>query len=225
MTAPTTTPGPLEADARPEPASTAPVAAVTGPTTTGPTTTGPTATKRRQPMTNEEMVTTYPSLSVLTAPTSRASRSAWIAVFRARPDVMHSILADFIKQSAAAPGRIGQRPMPQEADVDFQALVYGEQTDEPLTAILPKLMRVSERAFCARIHMSRSQFQRLLRGEYDPDVNELRLIAAACRKPPAFFVEYRKIMAVAAFINLLEERPGLATTLYRQYLEVRLPTP
>ena len=29
-------------------------------------------------------------------------------------------------------------------------------------------------------------------------------------------------LPVAAFLNLIEERPGIATILYRKYLEVRL---
>jgi transcriptional regulator with XRE-family HTH domain len=88
--------------------------------------------------------------------------------------------------------------------------------------VLPRLVTISERAFAAKIHMSRTQVQRLLAGEYDPDVNQLRQIAAAVKKPPLFFVEYRKAMAVAAFVKLLEERPGIATTLYRQYLGSRM---
>jgi hypothetical protein len=35
-------------------------------------------------------------------------------------------------------------------------------------------------------------------------------------------VEYRKAMVMAAVLNLLEERPGIATTLYRHYIEVRI---
>lgn len=170
----------------------------------------------------EELEKRYPSLSYLAGPTSRATQRAWIAVFNTRPDAMHSLLADFIKQVHAQPGRIGQRPMPREEQVDFHTLIYGETSDLALTEVLPKLVTISERAFCERIHMSRAQYQRLLKGQYDPDVNELRLIARAVRKPPTFFVEYRKAMAVAAFLNLIEERPGIATTLYRKYLEVRI---
>lgn len=135
---------------------------------------------------------------------------------------MHSMFADLIKQVHATPGRIGQRPMPKEEEVDFQALVYGEQNEEPLTQVLPKLVKISERAFCAKIHMSRTQYQRMLRGEYHPDAKELRLIAQALKKPAAYFVEYRKIMVLSAFVNLIEERPGIATMLYRDYLTVRM---
>lgn len=177
--------------------------------------------RRNKGVPREELEQQYPSLSYLTGPPNRASKKAWVAVFNARPDAMHSLLADFIKQVHAQPGRIGQRPMPREEAVDFQGLVYGEDNDLPIHEALPKLVQVSERMFCSRIHMSRTQYQRLLRGEYDPDVSELRAIAAALKKPPTYFMEYRKAMAVAAFLNLIDERPGIATKLYRQYLEVR----
>ena len=178
--------------------------------------------RRKQGMDQSELESRYPSLSYLAGPSTRATRKAWVAVFNARPDAMHSLLADFIKQVHAQPGRIGQRPMPKEEQVDFEGLVYGEENDLPLTEILPKVVQVSERRFVEQIHMSRGQYQRLLKGEYDPDVNEMRLIAAAIKKPPTFFVEYRKAMAIAAFINLVDERPGIATSLYRKYLEVRM---
>ena len=137
---------------------------------------------------------------------------------------MHSLIADYIKQVHAQPGRIGQRPMPKEEVVDFNGLMYGEQNDLPIHEVLPKIVQVSERMFCSQIHMSRTQYQRLLAGKYDPDVNEIRAIAKALKRPPTFFAEYRKAMAVAAFINLIDERPGIATSLYRNYLEVRMPS-
>lgn len=179
--------------------------------------------KKSKGLSKEELQGLYPSLSHLSGPVGRASERAWVAVFNARPDAMHNLLADFIKQVHAQPGRNGQRPMPKEEVVDFHGLVYGDSTDEPIHEVLPKLVQVSERAFCAKILMSRTQYQRLLRGEYEPDVNEMRLIARALKKPPTFFIEYRKAMAVAAFINLIDERPGIATSLYRRYLEVRMP--
>lgn len=173
-------------------------------------------------MPQEELEKRYPSLSTLAGPPGRMAQRAWVATFSERPDVMHALLADFIKQAHAQPGRIGQRPMPKEEQVDLQGLLYGEQNEEPMVTVLPRLVTMSERVMCARISMSRTQWQRLLRGEYDPDVYEIRKIAEALKKPPTYFIEYRKAMAVAAFINLLEERPGIATTLYRKYLEVKM---
>lgn len=178
--------------------------------------------KRKRGIPKEVLVETYPSLTSLAGPPGQATKQAWVAVFNERPDAMHALLADFIKQVYAQPGRIGQRVMPREAEVDFQSLVYGEENDLPLRDVLPKLMPYGVRSIAPQVNMSRTQFQRMLKGEYEPDVNEIRLIAKAVRKPATYFVEYRKAMAVAAFVNLLDDRPGIATSLYRQYLEVRL---
>jgi len=187
-------------------------------------TTGGAVEDRKKPkrIPRDELESRYPSLTVLSGPASKATKTAWVAAFNARPDAMHSLLADFIKQVHAQPGRIGQRPMPKEELVDFNALIYGEANDLPLMEVLPKLVTISERAFCAQIKMSRAQYQRILSGAYDPNVYEIRKIAEAVKKPAIYFIEYRKAMAVAAFLNLLDERPGIATSLYRTYLEVRM---
>jgi hypothetical protein len=181
--------------------------------------------RRNAPMAPEELHRKFPSLIQLASrPPEQSLEKAWVAVFNARPDAMYSLLADFIKQVHARPGRIGQRPMPKESEVDLQGLIYGEDNDLPLIELLPKLMVDSERVFCQKISMSRAQFRRLLSGQYHPDVYELRQIAGELRKPPVFFVEYRKAMALAAVVNLFNERPGVATKLYRSYLEDRLDT-
>lgn len=179
--------------------------------------------RRNAAMTADELHRKFPSLIQLASrPPEQTLERAWVAAFTARPDAMHALLADFIKQVHARPGRIGQRPMPKEADVDLDGLIYGEDNDIPLVDLLPKMMHPSERAFCQRIAMSRAQFRRMLAGAYHPDVYELRRIAGALGKPPVFFIEYRKAMALAAVVNLFNERPGVATKLYRSYLEDRL---
>jgi len=185
-----------------------------------------TTRRRRAPaLSEDDLHRRYPSLAHLASrPPEQSSQRAWVAVFNARPDAMHALLADWIKQVNARPGRIGQRPMPKESEVDLQGLIFGEENDLPLVDLLPKMLGVSERLFCKRISMSRTQFQRLLAGDYHPDVYELRRIAAELGKPPVFFVEYRKAMALAAVVNLFNERPGVATKLYRSYLTDRLET-
>lgn len=179
----------------------------------------PARRKRGKGVPQEELELRFPSLKHLAAP---GAKRAWVAAFNARPDAMHSLLADFIKQVHAQPGKIGQRPMPKEEQVDFESLLWGEENYLPLVQVLPKLVKVSERAFCQQIAMSRAQYQRMLRGEYDPTVHQLRIIAKAINRPPMFFLEYRKAMAIAAFVNLIDERPGIATSLYRQHLQVRM---
>ena len=177
---------------------------------------------KKRKATAEELAAQYPSLTYLSGPPGKANRKAWVATFNARPDAMHNLLADFIKQVYATSRKVGQRPMPKEEAVDFQSLIYGEENLRPIHEVLPALVKVSERMFCSRINMSRSQYQRLLAGQYDPDVNEIRKIAEVLKKPPTFFVEYRKAMAIAAFINLIDDHPGIATSIYRQYLNVHM---
>lgn len=179
--------------------------------------------RRGRGLPTEEMHERYPSLTALARPAGKGARGAWIAAFNARPDAMAALLGDFIKQVHAQPGRIGQRPMPREEEVDFQSLVYGEENDLPLVEVLPKLIPCSINEFADRLGiMSRGQLRRILAGTYEPNVYELRAIAKAVRKSPLFFLEYRKAMVVSAVINLLDERPGVATMLYRRYLEVRM---
>lgn len=180
-----------------------------------------TATRKRQAMPEAEVQDRWPSLRTLAGPTQQASEAAWMAVFSERPEVMHRVLRELIKQVYAKPGRTGQRPMPREEEVDFWGLLHGEQTDLSLREVLPKVTRLSERQITTRILMSRSQYQRMMKGEYEPTAFEIREIARLVGKPPTFFVEYRKMMAISAFINLLNDRPGIAGTLYRDYLSVR----
>lgn len=195
-----------------------------------PTTSAPSQGRKRRGrgVEREEMLQTYPSLRTLSAPPGRAVEGAWVATFNARPDAMQALLADYIKQVHTKPGRIGQRPMPKEADVDFHALLYGEVNDEPLIAVLPSLVKGlpphlrSERTFSQAIHMSKTQYRRMMNGEYEPTVNEIRHIAQVLGKPPVFFCEYRKAIVMAALLNLMEERPGIATKLYQHYIEVHL---
>lgn len=179
------------------------------------------STRDRSAMSTDEMQQRWPSLGDLAGPTSRATELAWVAVFREKPEVMHRVLRELIKQVYAKPGRTGQRPMPREEEVDFWGLLHGEQTDLPIHEVLPKVSKLSERQMATRVAMSRSQYQRMMKGQYEPNAFEINQIAKVVGKPATFFVEYRKIMAISAFINLINDRPGIAGTLYRDYLAVR----
>src|SRR4051794_29311867 len=94
------------------------------------------ASRRKRGVPKEVLEGQFPSLTSLAGPAGQSTKQAWVAVFNARPDAMHALLADFIKQVYAQPGRIGQRVMPREAEVDFKGLVYGEENDLPLADVL-----------------------------------------------------------------------------------------
>ena len=144
---------------------------------------------------------------------------AWLAVFTAKPEVVEDLLADLIKQAHAKPGRIGQRPMPREADVNFAALTRGELNERPIHEVLPGLMGGSSETIVAeRAFMSRSAFRRILKGEREPSLVELRDIAAAIGKSPAYFPEYRKAIVMEALSGFFDERPAAAVRLFRSYV-------
>lgn len=172
----------------------------------------------------------YPSLRTLASPASKAGQRAWVAAFTHRPEALEGILSDLIKQAYAKPGRIGQRPMPKEEEVNLEALLQGEYTEEPIAVALPKLMKISQASFCKKIYMSRRSFQRIFLADddpekYHPDMEIIHRIANAVGKPPSYFLEYRMIAAQAAFLRLIQDRPVVATRLYREYLEVNHESP
>lgn len=172
----------------------------------------------------------FPSLRTLASPPSKASERAWVAAFTDKPEAMEQLLSDLIKQAYAKPGRIGQRPMPREEDVNLQALLHGEYTDELLHESLPKLVKISERAFCAKVYMNRRTYQRMLlppedKLKHHPDMEMLSRIAVAVKKPASYFLEYRLLAAQAAFVQLITDRPGIATRLYRDHLHTYKQSP
>ncbi|HET6914992.1 MAG TPA: hypothetical protein VFH56_02770 [Acidimicrobiales bacterium] len=178
----------------------------------------------------EELQERYPSLKHLAAPASKASQRAWVAAFTHRPESLEGILSDLIKQAYAKPGRIGQRPMPKEEEVNLDALLQGEYTDEPINIALPKLVKVSQVAFTGKIRISRRMYQRMLlpdsdADKYHPDMELIQRIAAAVGKPPSYFLEYRLIAAQAAFLRLIKDRPVVATRIYREWLEITRTAP
>jgi hypothetical protein len=177
-----------------------------------------------------ELQEKYPSLRTLAGPPSKACEQAWIAAFTTKPEAMEGMLSDLIKQAYAKPGRIGQRPMPREEEVNLNVLIHGEYCEDPLHVVLPTLVKISERAFCMKTNMNRRTYQRMLlppddRMCHHPDMYTLEQIAKAVDKPPSFFMEYRMMAAQAAFVSLIMNRPGIATRLYRDHLTTYKQSP
>ena len=161
----------------------------------------------------------FPSLRPLIGPTQ--SRAEWDALFSLEPDGMLRIFSDIIKSEYAIKGRVGQRPMPRETDVNVQQFLSNDYTDLPIDQALPRLMKVSRRAFAAEVGMSWTQFRRVLKGEFVPDPSQIRRIAKAANCSPLYFVEYRRMMLVTAMVNLFEVNPELMNSLVSRYVRTR----
>lgn len=167
---------------------------------------------------DEQVFEKFPYMRDIVGPQKKQNGEGWDALFDARPDMMHAIFADIIKQTYATPSRVGQRPMPREEDVDLDWLMDSDPNREPLTAVLPKLVKVSERKFCDSISMSRATYQRMLKGEYDPDIDQLRRIANAIGKPPSYFIEYRRRLLFSALGRMLVREPQILDMLFYSYV-------
>lgn len=171
----------------------------------------------------DELFEKFPSLKTLAEPTGKAAKAAMTWAFTERPEAMEDMLSDMIKQAHAKPGRIGQRPMPKEEEVNLDALLHGDFSEEPLHIILPKLVKTSQRAICVKLYMNRRLYQLMLLPpedprKYWPDMHMLQRIADAVGKPPSYFIEWRQMAATAAFVSMINKRPGIATHLYRNFL-------
>lgn len=161
----------------------------------------------------------YPSLRSLVGP--QQTREDWDALFSLEPDGMLRIFSDIIKSEYAVKGRVGQRPMPREDQVNVRQFLMGDFSDLPMHEALPKIMRISKRAFAMRVGMSWTQFRRVLNGEVVPDPSQIRRIAKVVDRSPLYFVEYRRMMMVTAMANLFEANPDLMNSLVARYVRTR----
>lgn len=145
---------------------------------------------------------------------------AWAAVFRAKPEVMHAILADYVKHRYAVPGVVGQRPMPREGDVDIEELLRGPGINmAPIAEVLPALMPTGKVKFARKVCLPVERLNAILAGRYTPTVPELRLIAEAVGRSPAHFIEYRRQLVLDAMDHLFTSQPQIATSLYRKFVQ------
>jgi hypothetical protein len=161
----------------------------------------------------------YPSLRSVVGP--QQTSNDWDALFANAPDGMLRIFADIIKSEYAVKGRVGQRPMPREEEVNVRQFLADDYTDLPISDALPKLMKVSKRAFAMKVGMSWTNFRRVLSGEVVPDPSQLRRIAKAANVSPLYFLEYRRMMLLTAMANLFEGNSELMNALVTRYVRTR----
>lgn len=164
----------------------------------------------------------YPSLRSLVGP--QQTSDDWDALFSLEPDGMLRIFSDIIKSEYAVKGRVGQRPMPREEEVNVKQFLSGDFTDASIREVLPDLIKrrgLSRRHFAMRVGMSWTQFRRVLSGEVVPDPSQMRRIAKVVNRSPLYFVEYRRMMILTAMANLFEGNPDLMNSLVARYVRAR----
>lgn len=135
------------------------------------------------------------------------------------------ILQDILKLGNLAPQgerKTGPRPplssmSREEKSQAWRELLGIEYSDRVFAETFQLLAGDESLSHVARkCSISRSRVHRLIRGEEPPMVDDMRLVAEAYGKRPAYFVEYRMEYVLAAVASRLSEAPGVATTAYRR---------
>jgi DNA-binding phage protein len=145
----------------------------------------------------------------------------WNAILK-DPDVLARMLKDILKVDQIEPGRAGPRP---NLDIErglrtWHEMTVGDYAEHPFVEAFRLLTRNhSVRSVAHKTSISKSRVERLLQGQDHPTVEDLRLIAQAYNKKPAFFVEYRAEFIMAAIATRLAQEHEMTVVLYRKLVQ------
>jgi hypothetical protein len=134
-------------------------------------------------------------------------------------DIFARVLKDVLKVDQIEPGRAGPRP---NLDYERGMRTWREMTgqdfsEQPFTEAFKLLARNDSFTVMARkTRISRSRVVRLWHGLIPPTVDDLRDIASAYGKKPAFFAEYRSEFILAAIAARLSVETEMTIALYRK---------
>lgn len=132
-------------------------------------------------------------------------------------DVFARILKDILKVDQMEPGRAGPRPnLDYERGMRTWKEMVGQDFSElPFHLAFQRLTSGDSFTVIARKTLiSRSRVYKLYRGWIPPSVDDLRSVAAAYDKRPAFFVEYRAEYILATIAARLTRETEMTIPLY-----------
>lgn len=148
-------------------------------------------------------------------------KSDWNVILR-DDDVFGRLLRDILKIDQIDPGRAGPRP---NLDYDRGMQSWRELTGEDFCQLpFPRAFKAitykqSLTQVARKTGISRSRVDRLLKEQDRPTVDDMRQIAKAYGKKPAFFAEYRTEYIIASMVARLEYEYELTVTIYKKLLQ------
>src|SRR6059058_5827948 len=144
----------------------------------------------------------------------------WAAIFK-DPDVFARVLKDVLKVDQLEVGRTGPRPnLDRERGMRSWQEIGGDYSELPFVDAFRILTRDnSQRTIARKTGLSKTRIVRLARGEDRPNMDDLRVIADAYKKKPAYFVEYRAEYILAAIAVRLDGEHELTAALYRKLVQ------
>lgn len=132
-------------------------------------------------------------------------------------DIFGRILKDILKVDQMEPGRAGPRP---NLDYERGMQTWNEMTGQDYSefpfprAFAALVGRQSRTTIARKTTLSRSKVTRLLTAVENPTPEELRAIAEAYGKKPAYFAEYRAEFIMAAIAARLAQESEMTVALY-----------
>jgi hypothetical protein len=137
------------------------------------------------------------------------------------PDVFARILKDVLKVDQIEAGRAGPRPnLDVERGMRSWSEFRGDYSELPFVEAFRILARGnSQRVIARKTGISKTRIVRLQQGDDRPSMDDLRAIAAAYTKKPAYFVEYRAEYIIAAIATRLQDEHELTAALYRKLVQ------
>lgn len=132
-------------------------------------------------------------------------------------DIFARVLKDILKVDQVEPGRAGPRP-----NLDFERgmQTWKEMTgqdfsEQPFYVAFQQITRGDSFTIIARKTLiSRSRVYKLWQGHIRPTVDDLRVVATAYGKRPAFFAEYRTEYILASIAARLIKESEMTIPLY-----------
>lgn len=132
-------------------------------------------------------------------------------------DIFARVLKDILKVDQIEPGRAGPRPnLDYERGIQTWREMTGQDfSDQPFHEAFQQISRGDSFTIIARkTHISRSRVYKLWQGWIGPTVDDLRTVADAYGKKPAFFAEYRAEYILAAITARLTKETEMTIPLY-----------
>jgi Helix-turn-helix len=145
---------------------------------------------------------------------------AWNQILQ-NPDIFARILRDVLKVDQIEAGRAGPRP---NLDVERGMRTWnefrGDYSELPFVDAFRVLVKDnSQRTIARKTGISKTRILRLQQGDDRPNMDDLRVIAEAYNKKPAYFVEYRAEYIIAAVATRLQDEHELTAVLYRKLVQ------
>ena len=133
------------------------------------------------------------------------------------PEVLGRLLRDILKVDQIEPGRAGPRPgLDYERGMQAWREITGQDYSErPFVEAIRIITRgQAVRVVARKANITKTRMDRLMRGVDRPTPDDLRAIAAAYGKKPAYFAEYRAEYIVAAIAARLDHEPEMTAAIY-----------